>query len=285
MNAKDQLDLLRDNLNEASANVWSDVNLLRRLNIAQRRIAMRVAQTAGHWLTVSASVTPVASVITLPADCSKPLYLEETSSKQPIDWIADGLRVRQLSRGELEAYPLMSTIEVNQDSYTTACTLWYQIRVPDLHCGYAQSGCAASTLEMDDVTVAASGTSLGTGRELAFVNDYYNNVTVEVIDKTSLIVDIRSAVTDYVASTHKMTITGTPEDTDTYGTISRLPEETHQLIILEATVSALMKPEAKFDKAGLEFYMLELKEAREEVRDWLSSRIPGGDYVTPRGDY
>ena len=280
MNSKDQLDFLRDNVGEATSAQWSDLNLLRRLNMGQSRTAVLVAQHRGQWLIKSASVTPVDSVITLPSDCSKPVYLEETSSRIPINWLS-GVAYRSVSRGTGtslgggygEAYPLQSTIEVNKSSYTTACTLWYQIRVPDLHCGHAQSGCAASTLEMDDVTVAASGTSLGVGRALSFVDDYYNGVIVEVIDKTSLIADIRSVVTDYVASTHKLTITGTPEDTDTYGTVSLLPPETHQLIIAEATVLALMKPDSQIDKEVIAWYRRDLRELRKDVDEWLETRI------------
>jgi len=47
MNAYDMLAELRDNLNEASASHWSDAALLRKLNIAQRKIGLRVAMAPG----------------------------------------------------------------------------------------------------------------------------------------------------------------------------------------------------------------------------------------------
>ena len=99
MNAKDQLDLLRDYIGEASASHWSDLNLLRRLNVAQRKIAVNVAMTPGNWLVTSASVTPSDSVITLPSDCGKPIYLEETTSGQPLTWLHGGVEYDEDSPG------------------------------------------------------------------------------------------------------------------------------------------------------------------------------------------
>uniref|UniRef100_A0A6M3L9Q5 Putative tail protein n=1 Tax=viral metagenome TaxID=1070528 RepID=A0A6M3L9Q5_9ZZZZ len=273
MNAKDMLDLLRDMVFEETASHWSDVNLVRRLNIAQNKVTNRVAQSPGAWLVVSTSVTPSSSVITLPSDCAKPLYLEETSSGRPVRWLDGGINYRRVSReagtslgtaGSREAYPLQSTIEVNQDSYSTACTLWYQLRPPNLHCGTAASGSGASAL-----VFAAD-------RNLVYVDDYYNNVTVEVVDQTSSIVDIRSTISDYTASTHTAVITGTAAASDTYGTIPRLPEEVHSLIVLEAAVLALLKPSSRIDEKVLQYYLGERKEERKLVDEFLASRVAGG---------
>ena len=281
MNAKDQLDLLRDYIFEATASHWSDLNLLRRINIAQGKWAMRVAMQSPEWLLKSAAVTPVASVITLPTDCSKPIYLEETSGR-PISWLDGGVKFRRITRsigttlsvtGSREAYPLAKTIEVNEDSFTTACTLWYIQRVPDLNCGTAKSSSGANALELDD------NASTGTGRALVLLDDYYNGVTVEVIDNTSGIVDIRSTISDYAASTHIATITGTPAENDTYGTISILPEEIHRLLVLEAAATALMKPSAKLDKDVLQYYLAELRDERKLAEEWLASRAPSADGI------
>ena len=274
MNASDMLELVRDNLNEATASHWSDVNLVRRLNQSQRKVARLVASSPGQWLVKSLAVTPVASVITLPSDCARPLYLEESSSGMVVEWLSSGVSFRRVSRevgtslytGSLEAYPLMSTLEVNQSSYTTACTLWYQIRVPDLHTGTESS-------------VAASSLGFAADRNRSFVDDYYNGVTVEVISNSTSIVSIRSEITDYVASTGKATITGTPADSDTYGTISRLPQETHDLIVLEATRLALMKPSSTIDEKVMQMFNAELKDTRRDVEGWLMSRIPESDGV------
>jgi hypothetical protein len=281
MNACDQVELAREYLSEATASLWSDLNLLRRINVAQKTLATRIAQTPGAWLLTSVSVTPSSGIITLPADCSRPVYLE-TSNGDRINWLSGGVSYRAINRavgtaydsGLREVYPLMNTIEVNSSSFSDVCTLWYQKRVPDLHYGYAQTGSGASALVMD-TSVTASSNNAGTGRSIQFVNDYYNDVTVEVIDNSSGLVDIRSTISDFVASTHTATIMGTPAATDRYGTVSILPPECHELIVLEAVSLALMKPGAKLDKTVLQYYRAELKDAREEFYGWMESRIAG----------
>ena len=275
MNAKDMLALLRDMVGEGTAAHWSDVNLVRRLNVAQRRVGLKVGESPGQWLVTSASVTPVASVITLPRDCAKPLYLEETSSGGPVTWLGD-VAYRRVSRavgtsldtvGMREAYPLMGTIEVNQDGYATACTLWYQLRVPDLHTGVAGASSAASALHM------------AADLNRSFVDDYYNGVTVEVVDGTSGIVDVRSVISDYTASTGVAVITGTAASGDTYGTVSRLPEETHMLVVYEAAVASFMKPSSSVDEKVMAVLISERDRLGKEVDAFLMSRIPGGDGV------
>lgn len=269
MNCADQLALLRDFIDEATASHWSDLNLLRRLNMAQRKIAVAVAQTPGDWLVKSTAVTPSDSVITLPSDCSKPIYLEETSSGKPLRWL-ESVTHRRVSRsigtsldyaGSREAYPLLNTIEVNQDSFSTQCTLWYQIRVPNLHTGTV-------------VSPGANAFTMAADRERVYLADYYNSAYVEIIDNSSDVVDIRSEITDYTAA-GVCTITGTPGASDKYGTISRLPEETHMLIVLEATILAMMKPSANLDMTVYRHYRDELRETRKEVYGWLESRILG----------
>ena len=271
MNAKELLDQLRDNINEASTDHWSDLGLLRRLNLAQRRAAKMFAMSPGQWLVKRATVTPVASVITLPSDCSKPIYLEEVSNGVPIKWLpsvsyrapshqnASSLTLSSLDQAE--AYPLRDTIEVNTENYTAQCYLYYQQRVPNLHTGTAGSGSGANALEF------------ASDLALSFVDDYYNGVTVEVIDQSSGIVDIRSEISDFVASTRIATITGTPASGDIYATVSVLPEEAEDYILAQATIMSLMKPGSIVDKDVLQFFRDDANRARVELEDWLATRI------------
>lgn len=281
MNAKEQIDFVRDMLNEASAAHWLDVGILRRINAAQERIALRVAQTAGQWLIKSASVTPVASVITLPADCSKVVYLEETSSGWPVDWLGS-VTHRRVSRGvgasvgvgPAEAYMLADTIEVNQASYTTACTLWYQKRVPKLHSGDASAAAAGS------ITLAVDVNKV-------FLTDYYAGVTIEQYNAalaTATYVAFRSAIT---ASTTAgvCTVTGTPTNAYGYGTISVLPEETHLLMCYMATADAILKPSATIDDKAVDRIRADAKDMKKDVWEWLESRVPGGERVEVGEEY
>lgn len=282
MNAYEQLELVRDMIFEASEAHWTELNILRRLNVAQRRIALRLSMSPAGWLLERATVTPSASVITLPSNCSKPVYLEEVSSGTPVNWLPGGPSYRRVSRTQpiewelsvKEAYVLRDTIVVNQDTYTTQCYLWYQKRVPDLHCGHVGSNSGANALELDEGTSYSSGDSLGTGRAIKYVDDYYNDVIVEIIDGTSGITDIRSEITDFVASTGVCTITGTPADNDLYGTISLLPEEAHELMVYDAAISALAKPSAKLDERAVRELRAERKLLQDEFYFWLESRTP-----------
>jgi len=276
MNAKDMLDLLRDNINEATAAHWTDVNLMRRLNNGQRKWALKVAMAHGQWLLKSESVTPVASVITLPSDCSKPVYMEETSSGDPISWLESVIH-RRVSRetgttldlGAQEAYPLRATLEVNRASYTEPCTLWYQIRVPDLVAGTASAGAATSLTFADD-------------RIAKHVADYYNGVSIEIVSGTGTAgLDTISAYT----AARVCTVTGTYSSSTVFGTISMLPEETHPVIVLEATLSALHKPSAELDKESRNNYASELREMRKEVTAWLEGRVSGSSHVAIGDDY
>jgi len=277
MNAKDMLDLLRDNVNEATAAHWTDENLMRRMNNGQRKWALKVAMTPGQWLLKSTSVTPSASVITLPADCSKPIFMEQTSNGAPIRWL-NSVAYRRVSRevgtsldttGSREAYPLRATLEVNQVSYTEPCTLWYQVRVPDLVAGTAAAGAATSLTLPDD-------------RVSRRIVDYYNGVSIEIISGTGTAG--LDTITDYTAA-RVCTVTGTYDATTVFGSISMLPEEVHPVLILEATVSALHKPSAQLDKETRNNYLSELRELRKEANAWLESRIPEQSYVTTGDEY
>jgi len=281
MNAKEQIDFVRDQLSEASAAHWLDVGLLRRLNAAQERIALRIALTAGQWLVKNASVTPVASVITLPTDCSKPIYLEETSSGSPIDWLGS-VTHRRVSRGigadvgvgSAEAYLLADTIEVNQANYTTACTLWYQKRVPWLHAGDASAAAASS------ITLAADANRV-------FLADYYAGVTLEqynAASATATIVAFRSLITANTA-VGVCTVTGTPTNAYGYGTISVLPKETHMLMCYMATADAILKPSATIDDKAVDRIRADTKDMQRDVWQWLESRTVGGERIEIGEEY
>lgn len=281
MNAKEQIDFVRDMIGEDVAAHWSNVKLLKRLNAAQERIALRVAQTAGQWLVKSASVTPSASVITLPEDCGKPIYLEETSSGEPINWLGSVTHRRvsrgvgaAVSSGTLESYPLAATLEVNQASYTTACTLWYQRRVPKLHAGDASAAAATS------LTLAADENRM-------YLVDYYNGLVVEQYNAawaTATVVGFRSTISAYTAA-GACTVVGTPTNAYAYGMISALPEETHLLMCYMAAADAVLKPSATIDEKTVDRIVAEMKVMKKEVWEWLESRVVGGERVEIGEEY
>lgn len=257
---------VRDNIGEEAAAHWGDNDVLRKLNSAQRRVANMFILSPGDWLVKSADLTPVASIITLPTDCAKPVYMEEKTSGYEIS-LKGNIRDRNLTRvagavvyeGAVEAYMLKDTIEVNQDSYTTEVTLWYQQRVPDLHTGAAGSNSAATILEFQLTN------------EPRRVDDYYNDVSIEIVDGTGT--GIIEDISDYTGSTYRATIVGTVAEDDNYGTVSVLPEEAHDLIVLEASLMLLAKPSSSVEPSIFKYMLNQVKEARESLEEWISTRV------------
>ena len=266
MNAYRMLEDLRDNCGEATAAHWDDAELLRKLNAAQRRIFFKVSMVPGDWLVKSATLTPSASLITLPGDCAKPVYLEEVSSGRPIN-INSNIRNRRVARpigttlygGHIEAYLLKDYIEINMDSYTESCELWYQQRVVDLHAGTAGASSGAAALH------------LAAANEPNVNDDYYNNQTVEIVSGTGS--PDTDTITDYDGGTQVAVVTGTFDNTSVYGTVSILPEECHDLIVLLATKIALAKPSSAIDPKYFMFFQQEYRYAEKDFREWIATRL------------
>ncbi len=260
MNAYNMLQLLRDNIGEAVENHWTDVNLIHRMNVSQRKIAVLIGNYPGAWLQKSTDLSPVASVITLPADCAKPVYLEEKSSGQPLSWLGS-VKTRRVSRGGLEVYALRNTLVVNQASYGTQVTLWYDQTVPDLMAGTASAG-EDTGLTFPDVT------------NVIHIDDYYNGVSIQAEGG----VGVNTAgdiITDYDGATRVCVVTGTYDATTIFGTLTRLPEESEPLILLDATVLALAKPSSNIDEKVFQYYQNERREAKRDLVEWLETRIKG----------
>jgi hypothetical protein len=279
MNAYAQLEFIRDLIAETSPAHWSSLNLLRRLNLVQSKLALKLSMTPGDWLTKSKSITATDSLIELPFDCMKPIYLEN-SDGAPVPFLSGGVNYRRVSRSispqlvneSSEVYPLSNSLEINAASYSGALTLWYQKRVPDLHCGYVDTG-SASTLILDKSTTEGSN-DLGTGRAINFI-DVYNG---------SGVLDIRSIISDFTASTATVTITGTPTANDQYGTVSVLPEECHMYMTVETAAIALMKPGSKLDKEALQYVQSLVKQYRDEFNNWISTRVAASSSVAYSGN-
>lgn len=278
MNTYEMLELLRDNAGEKKEAHWLDKLLLRRLNVAHRTVARLALDSPGDWLIKkSSALTPSSSLITLPTDCVRPAYIEEVSSGRVIP-IRGTVRERRLGRapgttisaGTIEAYLLGGYIEVNQDSYGEEVYLWYQQRIPDLHAGECGNGTGAAA-------VVFEAQNWPNGQ-----NDYYNGSYVEVRDKASHVLNARCEITDYVGSTFTATIaspTVTPAVNDIYGTVSLLPEELHNWIVLKATVSAIAKPSSTFEKELFSYLRAELKQAEEDGQEFLATRLSGSTYT------
>lgn len=283
-NAYEMLELFRDNIGEATAAHWSDKLLLRRLNVEQLEVGRLVIDSPGDWLLKkSASITPVASVITLPSDCLRPAYIEEVASGRQIP-IRGTIRERRMGRqpgtslsvGLIEAYFYGAFLEVNMENYGQAVYVWYQPRIVDLHAGK----CGPST---DETHVHFESEHWPNGTD-----DYYKDVVVEVRDSSSHVLNVGQAITTYVGATFLATVgtvAVTPESGDFYGTVSVLPKELLGWVVLRATVKALARPSSTFEKELFSFWRAELKVAKEEAEQFLATRLSGSTYTRIVEDY
>jgi len=246
---------------------------MRKLNAANLEIGFLVSQTTGDWLMKSADLTPVASVITLPSDCAKPVYMEEKSTGREIPFEGT-VRERRVDRvsptsiygNQVCAYMVGDTIEVNQDSYTEEVTLWYERRLIDLSAGTIGTG-AASSLQFD-----AENEPNGS-------DDYYNGVTVECMDATTKVVEIVSTISDYTGSTYTATVVGTPVSSDFYGTVPQIPREGHALIVLKATLAVIAKPSSAFDPKVFDNFEKIVRRSEKAFEDWIATRVKNSQGV------
>ena len=274
MNAYSMMLDVRDNIAEQTAKKWDDANIQRKLNTAQRKLTLLLSMSPGDWLVVSTDLTPSDSLITLPSDCMKPVYMEEADTGIPIE-LNSNVRDRSIGRVpgsslgviQADAYLLKDYIEVNQAGYSNGVTLWYQKRVPDLALGVAGSGSGAAVLEFQKVNTPSG------------VDDYYNGVSIETMHTTNLNVLLSDTITDYVGSTVKATITGTPSSGDFYGTISTLPEECHALMVLMTTTTLLASPGAALDTKYFDFFVAEMGDLLRTFKLWISTRKSGSSYT------
>ncbi len=272
MNAYEMLTDLRDNTGESAAAHWSDRELLRKLSAAQHRLAMTLMLSPGDWLMTSTPLTPVASVITLPTDCAKPVYMESTSTGSPIP-IRGTVRERRMTRpetttffsGVIEAYFVGNTLEINQSGFTDQVTLWYQQRVTNLIAGTADTGSGANAIILP--------TSIGP----SYVDDYYNSVVIEIVE--GLLVGTIDTITDYTASTRSATITGTADTTTIFGSRSVLPEECHDYIVTLATTQVLAKPSSDLDVEIFKYWTSLLSKAKRDFEEWIATRESGSAHV------
>jgi len=268
MNCYNIFNDVRSNIGEVSAKHWADVDILRKINAEQRKWATIIASNPGDWLVVSEDITPVASLVALPSTCAKPVYMEEKVSGRPIP-INLNIRDRRLSRlpgsfdGVVEGYPLKDYIEVNKESYTEEVTLWYQKRIPDLFfcTGDVNSGAAAIVIPL--------------AMEPSMVDDYYNGVVIECIGGT--LAGTRDTITDYTATTRILVVTGTYSTDSQVGSISELPKECHDILILGATLTLLAKPSSAIDPKYFQFFASEYKRSRKQLEEWLATRTSGSN--------
>lgn len=280
MNAYYMLIDIRDNIVESSAKHWGDNDILRKINLSHRTRVMETHEATGDWLVNSATLTPSNSEITLPHDCAKPIYMEHATGKWKIPFdqtVRERAYTRignfDLSDNYVTAYPVKNKIVINQDSFTDQVKLWYLQRIPNLICGTADTGSTGTSLV------------LPLSMEPSLVDDYYNDQVIE-INLDGAAAPTQTIVSDYVGATRTVTVAAgaLTADISTFGTVSDLPQEAVDLVLLEATIKCLSKPGSRLDAKYFGFYHQLYMDARRSWTNWIATRRAGAGRIRVTGE-
>jgi len=274
LNAYQMMQDIRSSLNEATASHWADLEILRKLNKAQRKVAIKCSMS-GDWFMAKATITPSSSLVTLPTDCVKPIYLERSSDGTELPFHLT-VRERQLTRTtEItldalgpDAYMYGDYIEINQDSFSDSVILWYEKRIPDLHFGTGGSSSGSNALHFQTTNIPVPR------------DDYYNGVYVSITAGTGALT--RALISDYAGSTGVATVTGTFSSDSIYGTETLLPQEAIPAVVLLATSELLAKPSAAIDPKYWEYLRMELKDTMGDLEGFLSTRLKNSNRIRPQ---
>lgn len=273
LNAYQMMQDIRGSLNEATASHWADLEILRKLNKAQRKIAIKCSMS-GDWFMTKATITPSSSLVALPSDCVKPIYLERSDGTELPFHLT--VRERQLTRTtEItldalgpDAYLYGDYIEVNQDSFSDSVVLWYEKRIPDLHFGTGGASSGVNALHFQTTNIPVPR------------DDYYNGVYVSITGGTGALT--RAAISDYTGSTGVATVAGTFGADSIYGTETLLPQEAIPAVVLLATSELLAKPSAAIDPKYWEYLRMEVKDTMSDLEGFLSTRLKNSNRIRPQ---
>jgi len=236
-NAKDMLDLLRNNIGEAVPSLWENINLMRNLNQAYMELYRKVSMASGQWLIKSTTLSFSGSKADLPISRG---YGEDS-----------GLL------GVREAYLTRKELVVNESNFSGQVTLWYQQKPVYLIAGTAEDSDVGS-LTLED------------GLRHESVDDAYEGQVIEIVSGSYPgLYDI----TGYDAATRTLTLdtTDNPGSAD-YGLVPVTPEICNDFIVLRATVLAMSKPSANVDDKVYSMFIKDYGTVRREVEQWLATR-------------
>ena len=264
---------VRDNINETSEDHWSDHQILMNLNSAHKLVWQLVSMAAGDWLVFEeAGCTPVASKYLLPYYMEKIVYVKHTASDYEIPIRGQNVRDHLISKvstnalygGAPDAYIMGQYLVINADNFTDNITIYYEHKVKDLIFGSAGSASGATAIELEQAMFPS------------MISGYYIGEYIEIMRSSGY---VRDYITDYNHTSRVATISGTAAEDDNFGTVSKLPEMIHPLIVLKATTTALSKPSSAIDPKYYQMFKDEFNDQWSVAREWLTSRTPGGNRV------
>lgn len=270
---------IRAHLGERTAKHWLDEDILGALIRAETGLVRKVQGSPGDWLVKrSDALTPVSNTIYFPSDCAKPVSLVRVSDGLPIPFGAYSVREKYqwkqsaygLRNVGLSAFLLDTKLEVNTESFTDPCYLYYERRIPDVHFGTAAAGGANSITLQDD-------------RHRRREDDHYNGMTLEVISGTGA--GTSASITDYTGSTGVAVVSGTFGNDSVYGTIPMIAKDGWDAWIMRALWLLVLKPTTTITKEYFYFIRDEAKKTEDEFDRWLENQAQVTSRVISTGAY
>lgn len=277
MDAYEILQQVRHDVAETTEAHWTDLALLRKLRMECARIWRELSLQPGGYAMTSGSVTVTDSVITLPSDCAKPLYLE---TDQDVEVVIRGLResrydyvgaVTTFDGTYYTAYQEGETLKINADSVNGTWTLWYLKRMDEVLYGVAGGSSGASALHLEAAMQPSQ------------TDDTYNGLSVFTYDATTGARKLSTVITDYAGATLVATITGTPASGDYYGSELGLPLECEDVLLGRIVLSCLAKVSSAIDPKYFEYQRELVRDAEKTWKAWLETSIPGSRSVRVQG--
>jgi hypothetical protein len=208
-----------------TSGAYRNDNVIKHINRAIQELFAMIARRRGHEFTKEATVTPVNSVITPPADFGKLVLLKDAYGNRVYS-IDEVERHRTAQYGSQRLYYQRGRLlNIDQGGVTAPYSLVYKTRPRNIHMGKASAGTTNS------ITLDA--------KHAPKIADFYIGMVLECFSG-----DWSSAISAYTSG-RAATIVGTGASGDSYALVPEIPEWAHPLIAPKAIINLKSSPISK----------------------------------------
>lgn len=272
---------LREYLDEPTEGYWKNTELMGRLSDASKRVSRKISSQDPSFFIATTNIDFVASqaLYDLPRNArlgSRWDHASKNSGNGDVEAYVFDMRLRdrvvgdQLTVGNNSlAFSIayqgaqMRVSPIPTAALSNAITLFYVPIFADLHQGTVFA--ATSTT----LTFPATPTWARAGAPSIF-NDDYVGMHVVITDGTG--VGQRREITDYTGgSTRQITVAAwdtTPDTTSEYAIVSPVPDDFHDVVVLDAVIAAA----GKSTRRRLQQYAGIYEDRLQEMIGWVDQR-------------
>ncbi len=272
---------LRDYLDEPTEGYWSNVELMGRLSDSHKRVARAITTQDPSFFIANTNISFIAdqSLYDLPRNARLGSRWDHASKNDlngnPQSFVYD-MRLRDHVIGDQlvignNSFSFSIAFQGQQvrvspvptAAFTNAITLYYTPIFADLHEGLVSAATATTLTFPASPTWARSGTP-------SIFNDDYNGMDIVITAGTG--VGQRRTITDYVGgATLQCTVAAwdtNPDTTSTYAIIAPAPDDFHDVIVLDAVITAA----GKSTRRRLQQYAGVYQDRLQDMVNWVDQR-------------